>query len=81
MLRLDAQNIQITPEDRLTVLCEITIDGKDTQQSGQNQVRPVFHFTALLTNNLLDEAKVHQEGLRREALVRFQLPPGVWNIQ
>ena len=40
MLRLDAQNIQITPEDRLTVLCEITIDGKDTQQSGQNQVTP-----------------------------------------
>ena len=41
---MDAQNIQITPEDRLTVLCEITIDGKDTQQSGQNQVtRAVYN--------------------------------------
>ena len=35
LLRLDPQNNQITPEDKLTVLCEITIDGKDVQQSGQ----------------------------------------------
>ena len=35
LLRLDPQNNQITPDDRLTVLCEITIDGKDVQQSGQ----------------------------------------------
>ena len=35
MLRIDPQNNQITPEDKLTVLCEITIDGKDVQQSGQ----------------------------------------------
>lgn len=35
LLRLDQQNNQITPEDKLTVLCEITIDGKDVQQSGQ----------------------------------------------
>ena len=35
LLRIDPQNNQITPEDKLTVLCEITIDGKDVQQSGQ----------------------------------------------
>ena len=35
LLRLDPQNNQITPDDRLTVLCEITIDGKDVQESGQ----------------------------------------------
>jgi len=40
LLRLDQQNSQITPEDKLTVLCEITIDGKDVQQSGQAAVRP-----------------------------------------
>ena len=38
LLRLDQQNNQITPDDKLTVLCEITIDGKDVQQSGQAQV-------------------------------------------
>jgi hypothetical protein len=35
LLRIDQQHNQITPEDRLTVLCEITIDGKDVQQSGK----------------------------------------------
>jgi len=39
LLRLDQQNNQLTPEDKLTVLCEITIDGKDVQQSGQAVVR------------------------------------------
>lgn len=39
LLRLDQQNNQITPEDKLTVLCEITIDGKDVQQSGQAQMK------------------------------------------
>jgi len=34
-LRRDDQNNQITPGDKLTVVCEITIDGKDVQQSGQ----------------------------------------------
>ena len=38
LLRLDQQNNQITPDDKLTVLCEITIDGKDIQQSGQARV-------------------------------------------
>ena len=38
VIRAENQPVQITPEDRLTVLCEITIDGKDTQQSGQSQV-------------------------------------------
>lgn len=37
LLRIDQQHNQITPEDRLTVLCEITIDGKDVQQSGKAQ--------------------------------------------
>jgi len=40
LLRLDQQNNQITPDDKLTVLCEITIDGKDVQQSGQALVKP-----------------------------------------
>jgi len=40
LLRLDQQNNQITPDDKLTVLCEITIDGKDVQQSGQAQPKP-----------------------------------------
>ena len=47
LLRLDPQNNQITPDDRLTVLCEITIDGKDVQQSGQaagSGVRDVNYF-------------------------------------
>ena len=35
LLRQDTQTNSITPEDKLTVLCEITIDGKDVQQSGQ----------------------------------------------
>ena len=39
LLRIDQQHNQITPEDRLTVLCEITIDGKDVQQSGKAQVQ------------------------------------------
>ena len=40
LLKLDntSQN-QITPDDKLTVLCEITIDGKDIQQSGKIQVK------------------------------------------
>lgn len=38
LLRMDQQNNQISPEDRLTVLCDITIDGKDSQHSGTNQV-------------------------------------------
>ena len=36
---MDGQSNQITPEDKLTVLCEITIDGKDIQQSGKVQVQ------------------------------------------
>jgi len=36
---MNNQNTQITPEDKLTVLCEITIDGKDIQQSGQALVQ------------------------------------------
>jgi len=34
LIKLENQCNQIIPEDRLTVLCEITIDGKDIQQSG-----------------------------------------------
>ena len=36
---------------QLTVLCEITIDGKDVQQSGQAQVRSRFN---LITEDILD---------------------------
>ena len=35
---------------QLTVLCEITIDGKDVQQSGQAQV--IFGFKNLNTDQL-----------------------------
>jgi len=38
LLRIDQQNNQISPDDKLTVLCEITIDGKDNQRSGTSQV-------------------------------------------
>lgn len=48
MLRLDQQNNQITPEDKLTVLCEITIDGKDVQQSGQALVEASFALIFIL---------------------------------
>jgi len=37
LLKMDSQSNQITPSDKLTVLCEITIDGKDVQQSGKQQ--------------------------------------------
>ena len=38
---------------QLTVLCEITIDGKDVQQSGQAQVRSRFN---LITEDILDRS-------------------------
>jgi len=37
LLKMEGQSSQIMPEDKLTVLCEITIDGKDVQQSGKGQ--------------------------------------------
>ena len=42
LLKMENQSNQIIPADILTVLCEITIDGKDVQQSGnkQQEVKP-----------------------------------------
>ena len=55
MLRIDPQNNQITPEDKLTVLCEITIDGKDVQQSGQ--------AAAAMVGFVINGPKVYLENL------------------
>jgi len=73
LLRMDQQNNQISPEDRLTVLCEITIDGKDIQQSGKAQAvakpstkicpeKMSNDFTALLESGQFSDVTIKCEG-------------------
>lgn len=60
LLKMEGQSSQIMPEDKLTVLCEITIDGKDIQQSGKSQQDAKMPFKICLEKLSVDFSKLFQ---------------------
>lgn len=62
LLKLDIQCQQITPNDKLTVLCEITIDGKDVQQSGKAQAENKQSTKVCLEKLSTDLSKLLEDG-------------------
>ena len=62
-------------EDRLTVVCDITIDGKDSQHSGTNQVK--IHSCRPTTRSMLKRKRVHIENEKNDLFKKKNVNEGL----